>query len=1341
MSTGNGFLVSLLRRHRLALLLGLALAATGTATGRELTFAERVRAQEAIERVYHSHRINASAVFDEAVPRQVLRRKVEDYLHKSSALERQWNRPVTAEALRRELQRIARKTQFSDRLEQIYQALDRDPVLIQECFVRPVLVDRLVRNLYAFDGRIHAAARREMTEIAERLHTGHLDPESRHPRRTPAADTGGALGVVRDERDKYVLLVALPDGERALYSVPKKSWDDWWSETRQKFAPFEVPTVASIVSLYPAAEAAGLACQPDHTWNPLDNFPDSRWGHMAVWTGTEMIIFGGTGARYDPLLDVWAHISDVGGTTSYGPGVWTGTEVLVWGQGFLLGGRYDPASDTWQPISSLEAPVQSPGLSVVWTGTEMIVWGGTGGETGRYDPAADTWAPMSSTGAPSARTDHTAVWTGTEMIVWGGTDTGSASPLDDGGRYNPATDSWSPMSTSGLTASWQDHHAVWTGSEMLIWSGLQHGARYDPVSDVWSPPISLVNAPSPRSKESVVWTGSELLVWGGRDPGSSDNLGDGGRYDPQADQWTPLSTSGSPTPREGHSFIWTGSEVIVWGGRVYLNNSVDTGGRYDPVVDQWLPTAQSPAPEGRSHHGAAWTGNVMVIWGGRDLSGFLTSGGRYDPLTDAWTPTTLAGAPNLLKDPWTFWTGRYVLFYSDTSESNDGGRYDPVADAWLPVTPMPGFSRFMAVKPKAAWTGTRMAVMGLRDPDAEDVAGFYDPESDSWEEIPLDGGPFNNFPVRATLIAAGSRLIHFGGSNGSQTADPGTGHIYDPATRVWSLISQENAADPRVDHDAYWTGTHMLIWGGENHGDSLISGGLYDPILDSWTSMSTQGGPPTTSRFGQDTTGIWTGRYMLIWGDASSGAPRGIYDPALDTWTSFNLDGAPPSRNGHTLVWTDREMIPWGGSYSRIGGRYALGQQDDFDGDGLTICAGDCDDLNPLSFPGATEFCDGQDNNCDGVIPGIELIDLDLDAAPACNDCDDSDGTRFPGNPELCNGNDDDCNGVVDDADQDGDGYLCAEDCQRFDLTVFPGAPEILDGQDNQCPGDVGHGAIDEISGAAGFTDPGDPSLFCWPAQQGAGLYLVARSSEAGFPAPCTLETVTSNCIDDPAQPGLGEIYFYLVRPLRPFLGSWGTATSQERTVTCGAESGCSNGLDDDGNGAIDCEDAGCYGGPNCTSARYSFIDTFADDVATTSLFDFFSAAQALQDDYLHFSVGGGPIPVFEWCSERADFYRDQYVALAAGGGSVFSGTWNRWVQTDGAGWSGALTDPHENLYGSACELEYYWCAEVDLDGHFAGVGPVESGICEAFDGLGCGDGTMALSITVGRDRQAACGF
>src|SRR5207247_10355548 len=65
---------------------------------------------------------------------------------------------------------------------------------------------------------------------------------------------------------------------------------------------------------------------------------------------------------------------------------------------------------------------------------------------------------------PAERSAPFAVWTGAEMIVWGGTDHAT------GGRYNPATDSWSTTSTAeNVPAGRSAGAAVWTGTEMIVW--------------------------------------------------------------------------------------------------------------------------------------------------------------------------------------------------------------------------------------------------------------------------------------------------------------------------------------------------------------------------------------------------------------------------------------------------------------------------------------------------------------------------------------------------------------------------------------------------------------------------------------------------------------------------------------------------------------------------------------------------------------------------------------------------------------------------------------------------------------------------------------------------------
>src|SRR5205823_6338342 len=147
-------------------------------------------------------------------------------------------------------------------------------------------------------------------------------------------------------------------------------------------------------------------------------------------------------------------------------------------------------------------------------------------------------------------------------------------------------------------------------------------------------------APSPRTSPLAAWTGSEMLIWGGFG-GSGDQgawLADGGRYNPTTRTWAPLTTDGAPSPRFGATAVWTGTEMIIWGGRSARGIPYADGARYEPATDTWTPVASSGAPAARSFHSAVWTGQEMMVWGapasaspGVQIVG-PRSGGRYDPL-------------------------------------------------------------------------------------------------------------------------------------------------------------------------------------------------------------------------------------------------------------------------------------------------------------------------------------------------------------------------------------------------------------------------------------------------------------------------------------------------------------------------------------------------------------------------------------------------------------------------------------------------------------------------------------------------------------------------------------
>jgi hypothetical protein len=351
------------------------------------------------------------------------------------------------------------------------------------------------------------------------------------------------------------------------------------------------------------------ATQTGDTWTTQSSngvTPDGRWGATAIWTGSEMIIWGGTaiqqgqalgdGARYNPVTDTWtpipASLPNSPRRRLYHVAVWTGSEMIVWGgyspdPGFNAdGGRYNPATNTWTPIPDTmpNRPVPSERISAVWTGSEMIVFGepaSLAGEItfGRYNPSSHQWAAvnLAAPNIPAARTWPPMVWTGSEMILWGGFRIADGSIRADGGRYQPTTDTWVSL------------------------------------------PAGMPGAPSGRHDHTAVWTGSEMIVWGGTSGHDGLGLGDGARFNPTTGTWTPLPASLPVTPagRHLHTAIWTGTEMIVWGGRENYFQELSTGGRYDPVRNRWAAISDTPTP--RAFHDAVWTGAEMLVWGGGDL--------------------------------------------------------------------------------------------------------------------------------------------------------------------------------------------------------------------------------------------------------------------------------------------------------------------------------------------------------------------------------------------------------------------------------------------------------------------------------------------------------------------------------------------------------------------------------------------------------------------------------------------------------------------------------------------------------------------------------------------------
>ncbi len=438
-----------------------------------------------------------------------------------------------------------------------------------------------------------------------------------------------------------------------------------WSATAQDQMP-NVMAAANASFTLPAIPGQPSDCLDNWADTSTTNAPTARANHTAVWTGSEMIVWGG-----------------------------------MFGNELSTGGRYNPGTDSWAPTTSTSAPEARAFHTAVWTGTEMIVWGGgdSSGSTpvntgGRYNPSTDSWTPTNTTNAPVGRLLHTAVWTGNKMIVWGGYDENFVS-LNTGGKYDPSTDSWAPTNTTNAPTGRDSHTAVWTGSEMIVWGGgdfalnkFNTGGRYNPSTDSWAA-TSMISAPEARALHTAFWneTGSEMIVWGGLKK-TSEVVFTGGRYNPTTDNWAATTTINAPSARDQHTAVWTGSEMIVWGGvgAMFFN----TGGRYNPNTDRWTATTTTNGPIGRFGHTAVWTESEMIVWGGSpDNSSYLNTGGRYCAQAGGFTLSAdrrKVNGINTVRLTWSGATSPQIDIYRDGNRrplartANDGAYIDSTGD-------------------------------------------------------------------------------------------------------------------------------------------------------------------------------------------------------------------------------------------------------------------------------------------------------------------------------------------------------------------------------------------------------------------------------------------------------------------------------------------------------------------------------------------------------------------------------------------------------------------------------------------------------------------------------------
>lgn len=339
-------------------------------------------------------------------------------------------------------------------------------------------------------------------------------------------------------------------------------------------------------------------------------------------------------------------------------------------------------------------------------------------------------------------------------------------------------------------------------------------AALDPTTTVPTDSVAIDPGPlTARGGHSVIWTGEEMIVWGGESSDGGARLADGAAFDPVAGTWRVIADA-PVSPRVYHVATWTGEEMLVVGGR----GEVD-GAAYEPTTDSWRDIEASPIPLDStsvydSAVGSAWTGQELVVW-----SISTNQIAAYAPETDIWRilpSVDLVGDSGALR-----WTGADLFAFADQAYSQplEGAPLESARlnqeGGWEAMSPAEFSTDDSIIAADArlvGWTGENFIAWTAAGFEGKTLTLF--PFDGNWTET--DAVPFPPCDFQGEPIQAGDQVIAFG-TCGSLVA------FLDPDTDAWTTTAVVEYATARY---TVWTGTELLNWGG---GYYTLDAWLYAP--------------------------------------------------------------------------------------------------------------------------------------------------------------------------------------------------------------------------------------------------------------------------------------------------------------------------------------------------------------------------------------------------------------------------------------------------------------------------------------------------------------------------------